>query len=480
MKKLLCIFLLLFLTIPKIDAQTIIKGDMNNDGDITISDAVNVVEVILGNTPKQTISSGENPYSVDNTMVVGTWYAPDGTSFAFNENGTTTFPGGVTYEFMPLLGRLLVYDAQERPVKVLPLLKVKTEYLLAIDYATGAFTYYTNQNSLPTGIILNQTSLEMDSGNTTQLTATISPETAFSWVSWTSSDKTVATVDDNGVVTAYAEGVCTITATASGGVSANCTVIVTQHPKHRVLLEVYTGTWDQYSPRGIIALEKLETLYPEDYVLVNYHLGDPMQITSVFPMNNNGLPEAWPERRANVDPYYGINQNDFGIIDVLKWCSALYGFADINITAKLTDDEETVEVTTNVTFSQSSDDVNYALEYILLIDGLTGYSQANGYAGGSQGGDFLLFNQAGNWVDGLVYNNVAVMLSQIGGIEGSIPTIVQANVPISHSYSFNLAEAVNISGESLIHDKEKLKVAVLLIDKNENIVTNSNKTIVTK
>ena len=221
--------MMLLIAATAMNAQTIVMGDMNDDKELTITDAVSVVDVILGKAPKQTISLGGDPYGVDNTLVVGTWYAPDGSSFVFNEDGTTTYPGGATYEFMPMPGRLLIYIAQNRPLKVLPIIKATSEYLLVVDYATGGFTYYTKSTSLASGITLGQTTLTMNSGTSAQLTASISPETAFASVTWTSSNENVATVDASGIVTAVAGGTCTITATVSGSMqTADCSVTVKQ------------------------------------------------------------------------------------------------------------------------------------------------------------------------------------------------------------------------------------------------------------
>ena len=72
------------------NAQTIVKGDMNDDKELTITDAVSVVDVVLGKSPKREISLVGDPYLVDNTLVIGTWYAPDGTLFTLNEDGTGT------------------------------------------------------------------------------------------------------------------------------------------------------------------------------------------------------------------------------------------------------------------------------------------------------------------------------------------------------------------------------------------------------
>ncbi|MBO7466777.1 MAG: Ig-like domain-containing protein [Bacteroidaceae bacterium] len=229
MKKLFLSLILVALGATVTNAQTIVKGDMNDDGELNVSDVTMTVSTILGNTPIQTISLAGNPFEVDNTLVVGTWYAPDGTSFAFNEDGTTTFPGAFTYKFRPTQGVLTLYNASGNPIKAMVMNDVTSEYLLEVNYATGAFTYYTNEGSLATGITLSQTTLAMNSGTTAQMTANVMPEGSFGAITWTSSDESVATVDANGLVTAIAGGSATITATASGSlVSASCAVSVTQ------------------------------------------------------------------------------------------------------------------------------------------------------------------------------------------------------------------------------------------------------------
>ena len=75
-----------------------------------------------------------------------------------------------------------------------------------------------------TSISLSATSLSIEVGKTTQVTATVTPSGAT--VTWSSSKESVATVS-NGMVTAVAEGSATITATA-GDKSATCEVTVTQ------------------------------------------------------------------------------------------------------------------------------------------------------------------------------------------------------------------------------------------------------------
>ena len=82
-----------------------------------------------------------------------------------------------------------------------------------------------------TGIVLNYSTLYLQPDATQQLTATVEPEDASNKaVTWTSSDASVATVSTDGLVTAKAEGSCTITCSAKdgSGVKAECKVKVNQ------------------------------------------------------------------------------------------------------------------------------------------------------------------------------------------------------------------------------------------------------------
>ncbi|HKK62677.1 MAG TPA: Ig-like domain-containing protein [Bacteroidales bacterium] len=78
-----------------------------------------------------------------------------------------------------------------------------------------------------TGVSLDQSTLAMAPEETATLVATVTPDDAGdNSVSWSSSDDAVATVAD-GVVTAVADGTCTITVTTTdGGFTATCEVTV--------------------------------------------------------------------------------------------------------------------------------------------------------------------------------------------------------------------------------------------------------------
>ena len=87
----------------------------------------------------------------------------------------------------------------------------------------------------PTEISLDKTEITLYEGDTQQLTPTLAPENSTGKINWTSSDESVATVSDSGLVTAVnadggsdtEKGTATITATVDGtSLSAACTVNV--------------------------------------------------------------------------------------------------------------------------------------------------------------------------------------------------------------------------------------------------------------
>ena len=78
---------------------------------------------------------------------------------------------------------------------------------------------------LAKAVTLSADKLDLTVGQTTKLTATVTPSNTTETVSWKTSDAKIATVSDKGEVKALAPGTCTITATA-GRYSATCAVTV--------------------------------------------------------------------------------------------------------------------------------------------------------------------------------------------------------------------------------------------------------------
>lgn len=79
-----------------------------------------------------------------------------------------------------------------------------------------------------TSVTLNRATLNLEVGKTGKLSATVLPASAADKsITWSSSKTDVASVSSNGTVTAKKAGTAVITATATNGKSASCTVTVT-------------------------------------------------------------------------------------------------------------------------------------------------------------------------------------------------------------------------------------------------------------
>jgi hypothetical protein len=83
-------------------------------------------------------------------------------------------------------------------------------------------------STLPASVALSDTVLDLGTGDTKQLTATVSPAGVSQTVTWTSSDPTIATVSNTGLVRSLKKGSVSIKAIATNGVFSSCATTGTQ------------------------------------------------------------------------------------------------------------------------------------------------------------------------------------------------------------------------------------------------------------
>ncbi len=171
------------------------------------------------------------PFTPVNQCIVGTWYKTKSETVTFNEDGTTDYVSGATYEFLPYQGNVIIYNADGAPASYFKVLKVTAEQMLVVMPGSTTFSVWsTEQPPQPvTSITISPASLSLQPNETSTLTATVLPSDADNKeVEWTSSNTAVATVSTSGKVTAVASGTCTVTATAKdgSGVKGTCHVTV--------------------------------------------------------------------------------------------------------------------------------------------------------------------------------------------------------------------------------------------------------------
>ena len=129
---------------------------------------------------------------------------------------------------------------------------------------TAECTVTVEKKLIPiTEVSLSESAVGIIEGNTHKLTATVLPEntTDSKSVSWGSSNEAVATVSEDGTITAKSAGTAVITATSSNGKTASCTITVEKKeiPITEVVLNKTSAAVDEGETIRLIA-----TVYPEN------------------------------------------------------------------------------------------------------------------------------------------------------------------------------------------------------------------------
>lgn len=109
-----------------------------------------------------------------------------------------------------------------------------------------------------TEVALDTTTKALEPGGSFKLTPTLTPSNTTDTVAWTSSDNDVATVTEDGTVTAVKTGSAVITATA-GNVKAECTVTVSN--THAINVTVNNKTTGIYAFKNVVITKQEDGTY---------------------------------------------------------------------------------------------------------------------------------------------------------------------------------------------------------------------------
>lgn len=258
--------------------------------------------------------------------------------------------------------------------------------------------------------------------------------------------------------------------TGEGAVATANVVVVSEVPVHQTLYEEYTGTWCPWCPRGFAALEYMRNNYPE-FVTASIHYDDPMQVMNQFPSPVQSFPSAVLSRGTIVDPYYGTQSFDMEVPvvgDILD-LNAIPTPWKIAV-SHLWESENSLIAKAEVANMAGFKNGNYRLAYLLVADGISGvgssWYQKNNYA--SYKPEFVeelnAFCKGGEYgkstVIGLVFNDVVISPEGVYGVDGSIPSALEAEQPAEHLFTFDLSKI----DPQLIPDRNKLRVIAMVLD----------------
>lgn len=275
----------------------------------------------------------------------------------------------------------------------------------------------------------------------------------------------------------------------------NLLKVVEVAPHHNVVMEEYTGTWCGWCPRGWVAIELLKEQFPNNFIAHAYHSGDIMTVTDKIPMQIEGYPMADIDRVWMGDPYYG-NSNGFGMPDIVAARIAKDVPANIEVSARYTDNDSKIEVTSSAYFFLEFENNPYRISYVVTEDGLGAKSyqerewlQHNYFPGkdpaqyGGPGLEFLFESPAYMMLE---FSDVVIATSPYSGEVGSLPASVGKGRTPEHKYSFNTSEFVSntISDAegnpvNLFLNPDKIYVTAVIVNPATGEIVNSAKTRVT-
>ncbi len=267
------------------------------------------------------------------------------------------------------------------------------------------------------------------------------------------------------------DGDKSVTSRYSGQVGA-----LTFEPVKRVVLEEGTGTWCGNCPRGMIAIEKIEQILPENFIPVSIHNDDAF----AYPQYEQGFLGfmAYPQGRVNrrAEMLMPTWSNDLGLCELASptgdqtfYDYVLQELAEPTVVGieigNAVYDGGKINVDANVEFALDTDRLAYNIFTVVLEDGLQG-RQTN-YANGSSDPFYGEWATAGAHTM-TTYKDVARGIAgfNFNGESGYIPSTVKS----SETYTANISMDV----PSSVSKQENMKVVCMIIDmNNEGRVVNA-------
>lgn len=268
--------------------------------------------------------------------------------------------------------------------------------------------------------------------------------------------------------------------------TANSTMaIYNKLPKHRPVMEEFTGTWCGNCARGWIGLEVMTRLHP-DFIALAYHSGDVMQVIDQkqflgFDTSNPSYPMANIDRvYTDIDPYYGADMTPFGIEELWKKQAEILAPASLETEAAFTPDGKDIKAKATLEFPEDANDADkYSVEFVLVTDGLHGEGQAweqSNYLEENEKGDYPfpeadIFFAGSSSIPNMHYNDVVVATTRLRDGLIKLPAKVEAEKAFSIEGTITEVDSIkNMANYPVIQDSKNLRIVALLLNEKGQIV----------
>lgn len=268
--------------------------------------------------------------------------------------------------------------------------------------------------------------------------------------------------------------------------TANSTMaIYNKLPKHRPVMEEFTGTWCGNCARGWIGLEVMTRLHP-DFIALAYHSGDVMQVIDQklflgFDTENPSYPMANIDRvYTDIDPYYGADMTPFGIEEIWKKQAEILAPASLETEAAFTPDGKDIKAKAILEFPEDANDADkYSVEFVLVTDGLHGEGQAweqSNYLEENEKGDYPfpeadIFFAGSSSIPNMHYNDVVVATTRLRNGLIKLPAKVEAEKAFCIEGTITEVDSIkNMANYPVIQDSKNLRIVALLLNEKGQIV----------
>ena len=224
--------------------------------------------------------------------------------------------------------------------------------------------------------------------------------------------------------------------------TANSTMaIYNKLPKHRPVMEEFTGTWCGNCARGWIGLEVMTRLHP-DFIALAYHSGDVMQVIDQkqflgFDTENPSYPMANIDRvYTDIDPYYGADMTPFGIEEIWKKQAEILAPASLETEAAFTPDGKVIKAKAILEFPEAD-----------------------------------IFFAGSSSIPNMHYNDVVVATTRLRDGLIKLPAKVEAEKAFSIEGTITEVDSIkNMANYPVIQDSKNLRIVALLLNEKGQIM----------
>jgi thiol-disulfide isomerase/thioredoxin len=239
---------------------------------------------------------------------------------------------------------------------------------------------------------------------------------------------------------------------------------LSQQTDKAVVIEEGTGTWCGWCPRGAVAMEHMVNTYPNDFIGVAVHNGDPMTVTEY----DNG---------AGISGFPGANV-DRALLGVSVSQAAFEAYYNdrinmgvpANVGATVTGTGANVTIDASASFYTPIFAADFRLAVVISENGVTGttsdYDQVNYYSGGGEG-QMGGYENLANPVPAadMVYDHVGVaLLGGYNGQAGSVPATITDGTVANYTFNYTVPATSN---------RANMYAIVLLLDNATGEIVNA-------